>query len=111
MSEKETDHKLGTQLEHTQIAQTVAQRFKLKFTDYAVDKFFASFPDGNLKARRYFPFDVSRHTILKGLKLVQFQKSKKKFFVLRYWFQQQYKMITIGEFILDKFGCRECENK
>jgi len=112
MSEEETNDILGTQQEHTEIAQTRAQRFKVKFTDYAVNKFFASFIiDGKLKARKYIPFDVSKHTILKGLKLVQYQKTKKKYFVLRYWFQQQYKMITIGEFILDKFGCRECENK
>ncbi len=112
MSEEETNDILGTQQEHTEIAQTRAQRFKVKFTDYAVNKFFASFIiDGKLKARKYIPFDVSKHTILKRLKLVQYQKTKKKYFVLRYWFQQQYKMITIGEFILDKFGCRECENK
>ena len=112
MSDKQNESKLGTELEHKKITQTGAQRFKLKFTDYAVDKFFASFfEDGKVKARKYIPFDVSRHTILKGLKLVQYQKSKKKYFILKYWFNNKSKLITIGEFILNKFGCRECENK
>ena len=122
MKDNKTDSKLGTEQEHGEIvetralensaSQTARPRFKIKFTDYAVDKFVTSFfVDGKLRARTYTPFDVSRHTILKGLKLVQFQKTKKKYFILRYWFQQQYKMMTIGEFVLDKFGCRECENK
>ena len=105
MSEKETDHKLGTQQEHREIAQTRAQRFKVIFIDYAVTKFIANFPDGNLKARRYFPFDVSRHTTLKGLKLVLYQNTKKKYFILQYWFNKKTKLITIGEFVLGKFGC------
>ena len=101
MSEEETNDILGTQQEHTEIAQTRAQRFKVKFTDYAVNKFFASFIiDGKLKARKYIPFDVSKHTILKGLKLVQYQKTKKKYFILQYWFNKKSKLITIGE-----FGC------
>ena len=58
-----------------------------------------------------YGLDVSRHTILKGLKLVQFQKTKKKYFILRYWFNSKNRDLTIGEFVLDKFSCRECENK
>ena len=108
MSDKESNGKLDTELVHRKIDQTGTQRFKLKFTDYAVDKFFASFfIDGKLIDRKYVPFDVSRHTILKGLKLVQFQKTKKKFFVLKYWFNSKAQTITIGEFILNKFGVRE----
>ena len=102
MKANKTDHKLGTELEHKEIPQTRAQKFKLKFTDYAVNKFIANFPDGNLKARRYFPFDVSRHTILKGLKLVLYQNTKKKYFILQYWFNKKTKLITIGEFVLGK---------
>ena len=53
MKENNTDSKLGTEQEHSEIPETRAQKFKLKFTDYAVDKFFASFIiDGKLKARR-----------------------------------------------------------
>ncbi len=43
--------------------------------------------------------------------MVQFFKTKKKFFVLRYWFNNQYKSITIGEFKPGIFGVRGCEDK
>ena len=42
MKETKTDHELGTQQEHSQIAQTGAKKFKLKFTDYATEKYQAS---------------------------------------------------------------------
>jgi len=59
MKANNTDHKLGTELEHKEIPQTRAQKFKLKFTDYAVNKFFASFIiDGKVKVRKFVPFDV-----------------------------------------------------
>ena len=122
MKDNKTDSKLGTQLGHDEISNSRTQknsasqkarpRFKIKFTDYAVDKFVASFfADGKLRARKYTPFDVSRHTILKGLKLVQFQKTKKKYFILRYWLNGKSKDLTIGEFVLDKFGVKQCEDK
>ena len=56
MSDKESNGKLDTELVHRKIDQTGTQRFKLKFTDYAVDKFFASFfIDGKLIDRKYVP--------------------------------------------------------
>ena len=122
MKENNTDSQLDTELVHKKIdhsgtqknsvSQSARPRFKIKFTDYAVDKFVASFfVNGKLRVRKYTPFDVSRHTILKGLKLAQFQKTKKKYFILKYWFNKVNKVMTIGEFVLDKFGCRECESK
>ena len=112
MKENRTDNKLGTELGHNEISHSRTQKFKLKFTDFAVEKYVASFfINGKVKARKYVPFDVSRHTILKGLKLVQFQKTKKKYFILRYWFNGKSKDLTIGEFKPGVFGCRECENK
>jgi len=112
MKANNTDHKLGTELEHKEIPQTRAQKFKLKFTDYAVNKFFASFIiDGKVKVRKFVPFDVSKHTILKGLKLVQYQKTKKKYFVLQYWFNSKPNYITIGEFKPGIFSVRDCEDE
>ena len=117
MKENGIDNKPGTEQEHNDIAPTRAKKFKLKFTDYAVEKYTSNFiftdKNGNTKTRdrAYVPFDVSRHTILKGLKLVQYQKTKKKYFILRYWYQQEYKMLTIGEFKPGVFTCRECEDK
>ena len=117
MKENNTDNKLGTELLQSEIAPTITKKFKLKFTDYAVEKFTANFiytdKNGNTKTkdRSYVPFDVSRHTILKGLKLVQYQKSKKKYFIMQIWFNSKPKLVTIGEFQPGVFTCRECENK
>ena len=90
MKENGIDNKPGTEQEHNDIAPTRAKKFKLKFTDYAIEKYTSSFGVPS-KYRVYTPFDVSKHTILPGLKLCPFFKTKKKFFVLRYWFNNQYK--------------------
>ena len=88
MSDKQNESKLDTELAHSEITETCTPKFKLKFTDYAVDKFQANFiytdKNGETKTRprAYVPFDVSRHTILKGLKLVQYNKTKKKYFYI-----------------------------
>ena len=110
MKENNTDNKPGTKQVPNDISQTSTKKFKLKFTDYAIEKYTSSFGVPS-KYRVYTPFDVSKHTILKGLKLCQFFKTKKKFFVLRYWFNNQYKSITIGEFKPGIFGVRGCEDK
>ena len=110
MKDNRTDNKLNTKLVPGEISQTCTKKFKLKFTDYAIEKYTSSFGVPS-KYRVYTPFDVSKHTILKGLKLCQFFKTKKKFFVLRYWFNNQYKSITIGEFKPGIFGVRGCEDK
>ena len=110
MKENNTDNKPGTKQVPNDISQTSTKKFKLKFTDYAIEKYTSSFGVPS-KHRVYTPFDVSKHTILKGLKLCQFFKTKKKFFVLRYWFNNQYKSITIGEFKPGIFGVRGCEDK
>ena len=77
MKENGTDNKLGTELEHSEISHSGAKKFKLKFTDFAVEKFTATFGVPS-KIRVYTSFDISKHTTLKGLKLVQFFKTKKK---------------------------------
>jgi len=62
MKDNKTDSKLGTQLGHDEISNSRTQknsasqkarpRFKIKFTDYAVDKFVASFfADGKPRLR------------------------------------------------------------
>ena len=110
MKENRTDNKLDTELVPTKISNSGTQKFRLKFTDFAIEKYTSTFGVPS-KYRVYTPFDVSKHTILKGLKLCQFFKSKKKFFVLKYWFNNKAKTITIGEFKPGLFGVRDCENK
>ena len=122
MKDNKTDNKLGPQLEskeksltgalNNSASQTARPRFKLKFTDFAIDKFTASFlVNGAAKKKIYTAFDVSKHTILKGLTLCQYKKSQKKYFVLRYWLNGKAYKTTIGQFIKDKFGTKQCEDK
>jgi hypothetical protein len=55
MKENNTDNKLGTELLQSEIAPTITKKFKLKFTDYAVEKFTANFiytdKNGNTKTK------------------------------------------------------------
>jgi len=122
MKEKFKDNKLDTGLEHGEKDQTGAlkssaspkarPRFKLKFTDFAIDKFISSFlVEGKTKIRIYTSFDVSKHTALKGLTLCQYKKTMRKYFLLRFWFNGKAHKLTIGQFIPGKFGVKQCEDK
>ena len=122
MKDNKTDSRLDTGLEHGETDQTGALknsaspkarlRFKLKFTDFAVDRFTSSFlVAGKTKIRIYTPFDVSKHTALKGLTLCQYKKTMRKYFLLRFWFNGKAHKLTIGQFIPGKFGVKQCEDK
>ena len=123
MKENNTDSKLEHKLEPENIGQTgtsknsVSQsarpRFKIKFTDYAIEKYTSSFINekGKTQYRKYTPFDISKDTKLKGLRLCQYEESKEKYFVLQIWYQGKSLKITIGKFIPDIFGTKECEEK
>ena len=131
MKDKINTSKLDTHLAHDKIVKTCTQekevasvvtaapevKFKLKFTDYAIKNFMSSFGIPP-KARVITPFDVSKHSALKGLKLVQYFKSKKKYFFLRYWYNGRSLPLTIGQFIPGKskgeppiFGVKQCQDK
>ena len=131
MKDKINSSKLDTPQAHGEITQTGTSKkevasavaaapkvkFKLKFTDYAINNFMSSF-DIPPKARVVTPFDVSKHSALKGLNMVQYFKSKKKYFVLRYWFNGSRLPLTIGQFIPGKskeeppiFGVKQCQDK
>ena len=51
----------------------------------------------------------NKNSFLKGLKLVQFQKTKAKYFILRYWYNSKSGDITLGQFEEDKFGTRQVQ--
>ena len=59
MEENKTDNKLDTRPVQEPIGQTSTKKFKLKFTDFAVDNFTATFGVPS-KVRVYTPFDVSQ---------------------------------------------------
>ena len=122
MKEKSNTSRLDTGHEHGQkskhehdknsASQTARPRFKIKFTDYAIENFTSAFlVKDKVKERAITPFDVSKNTALKGLKLCQYRKGLKKYFVLFYWFNKNSWPITIGEFRLGIFGTKQCEKK
>ena len=117
MKANKTDQKLDLELEPGKIAQTGTspkpRRFKLRYTDFAIEKFTSDFINekGKTQYRKYTPFDISKDTKLKGLRLCQYEESKEKYFVLQIWYQGKSLKITIGKFIPGIFGTRECEEK
>ena len=113
MKENKTDSKLGTQHAHGKLAKTCTYpkvKFKLKFTDYAIEKFMSSF-GVPARVRVFTPFDVSRQSTLKGLRLCQYLEGKKKYFVLSYWYNGKILHLTIGQFIPGIFGVKQCQDK
>jgi len=126
MKENKTQSKLDTQPAHSEITKTSTRekevapavasapspkiKFKVKFTDYAIEKFMSSFGVPP-KKRVVTPFDVLKHSALKGLKLAQYFEGKKKYFFLRYWFNGSYLPLTIGQFIPGIFGVKQCQDK
>ena len=96
MSEEIKQSKLDSKLDDSKSRQTGRQTKKLKFTDYAIERFVGNFiyvdDEGNTKTRDRvtIKFDVQKNSVLKGLKLVQFNKTRKKYFFLRYWLNGKY---------------------
>ena len=107
-TESKTESKLGTGLEHK----------ALKFTDYAIFKFQSDFKvNGKTKDRIRTPFGITKNTKLKGLKLCQYEATKKKYSIQQFWFNGKPDYWTVGEFRLGPedqpplFGEQQCEEK
>ena len=120
MKDKNAESKLDNQLATDQMdqtgksnnsaSQTARPRFKIKFTDYAIERFMPSFMvEGKQREIVDTPFDVSKNTVLKGLKLRVGYKTKKKYFFLKYWFNGKSLPLTVGQFTPGKYGVKECE--
>ena len=117
MSQEQNDSKLDVKLEDSPKLKT-RSKFKLIFTDYAITNYQSSFykldKDGNIigtKKETITPFDSTKNSFLKGLKLRQNRKSLKKFFVLQFWYESKADYLSIGEFKPGVFGVNECEEK
>lgn len=84
-------------MEKSKLADKLTDRPTIKFTDYAINKFkgtkelFNSTKDKSISVR----FENSG---LKGLKLFQYKKSLKKYFVQQFWFDNRSHTWTVGEF-------------
>ena len=79
----------------------------LQFSNTAIDKYLPTF--GNLR-HKSIPFRVPLKSHLKGLTLRMSKATKKKYFVLRYWFQRKNLPYTLGLYGLG-FGVKEVSNK
>ena len=111
MGEQNTDSKLNTKPTLENSVKTDTQR-KLLFTDYSIQRFQPNYINekGKTQDRKITSFGIKQGT-LKGLKLACYRKTKTKYFFLKYWFNNKYLPLTIGEFIPDKFGTKECQEK
>ena len=99
----------------------LATRSLLKFQDAAIDKLKLHDDDFSyvdkatqtikLKKQIYIPFDVSKNTHLKGLKLCVFKNTNTKSFVVQYWYSQKPKLHVIGKFIPGVFTTKHCSEK
>ena len=108
--DQENLSELNTQLVQEETIETSTEK-KLLFTDYSIGRFQGNFLDKNnkRKVRIYKSFD-SKNTP-KGIRLCQYDKTKSKYFVLQYWFNNKATYLTLGEFLDTKFGTKECLEK
>ena len=113
MTEKNTHNKLGLKLGSDEIAKTRI-KFRLKFTDFAISNFTSDFINdkGKTLTRVATKFDTgSGRSFLKGLRLVQYQKTKSKYFYLRYWYNSSCIDLVLGQFEEGIFGVKQCQEK
>ena len=107
MTDKMNESKLDTHLVQEETLETSTEK-KLLFTDHSIERYQGNFLDKNnkRKVRVYKSFE-SKNTP-KGIRLCQYEKTKSKYFVLQYWYNGRASYLTIGEFVRDKFGSKEC---
>ena len=79
----------------------------LQFSNSAIDKYLPTFGNPRHKS---IPFKVPLRSHLKGLRLNVSRATKKKYFVLRYWFQSKYRPYTLGTYG-PGFGVKEVSNR
>ena len=79
----------------------------VKFTDYAINNYQSNFE--NVKAKSV----VTRleNCGIKGLKILQYKKTKKKYFLQYFWFEGKTDLWMVGEFRKGIFGIKECQTK
>ena len=79
----------------------------VKFTDYAIDKYQYNFDNVKAKSIAIKLKDCG----IKGLKLIQYKTTGKKYFHQIFWFDGRSDYWSVGQFIKGKFGIKECKNK
>ena len=95
---------------------------KLRFTDKQIERlnipeqefsYVNKKGESKFRIRLTIPFDITKQSVLKGLKLVVFRPGKRnlctKIFELSYWFNGKSLKLPLGKFIPGVFGCKEVE--
>ena len=83
--------------------------FHVEFSNSSIDKFIPTF--GDTKARHLeFAFPMPKGSHLKGLVLRVSKATKLKCFVLRYWFNNKLKRLSLGIF-KSSYGVKEVNDK
>jgi len=82
-------------------------KLTVKFTDYAINKYQVNFD----KVKGKSVGVKIENSGLKGLKLFQYKKTKRKYFNQYFWFNNKHDIWTVGEFRLGVFGVKECQTK
>ena len=86
-----SDEKLDTKLEQVEIKQTRSSVEPIRFTENAINKVRKENYVFGKRSNLYIPFEVSKDSHLKGLKLRIYkgapgEKETKKVFYVQYWF-------------------------
>ena len=93
----------------TILGEQTTNKETLQFSNPAIEKYLPTF--GNLR-HKSIPFRVPLKSHLKGLTLRMSKATKKKYFVLRYWFQGKNLPYTLGTYG-PSFGVKQvsCKKK
>lgn len=83
------------------------KKASIKFTNYAIDNFQYDFTDTKGKSGAV----KLENSGVKGLKLFQYKKSKKKYFIQQFWLDGKSDYWTVGEFRPDVYGIKECREE
>jgi len=91
----------------TKPSSRTTNKKRLQFSNTEIDKLIPTF--GNSRHVR-IPLKVPLRSHLKGLTLRISKSTRKKYFVLWYWFQGRYRPLTLGTFT-PGFGVKEVSKK
>ena len=100
-------NKLDNKHATEEIKQTHNKRELIPFRDSAIDKITKTNTEFGANIYKWFKFDVSKDTSLKGL-LLRFAKStKNKVFIINFWFRGKGHYYSIGQF--PNIRCKDVE--
>ena len=101
--------KLEPQLEQVEIKQTRTTPKSIRFNNATINKIRSSQYNFGKRNFLFIPFNVSKDSHQRGLKLKIFKSKEKKIFFVQYWFNGKPSKYKVGNFS-QNFGVEECDN-